>query len=270
MIQSVQRALDILSFFSLARPSLGIGELSELMGLPRTTVHGLVRTLLEKGFLQQDPGTKKYGLGFKIYELGMILGNTLEVNRKASAHLFSLSQRTGLEARLAIWEGGSVLVTIGASVRSLAFFAQVGPRMPAYCSASGKVFLAHLSPRELEEYLHGTEFVRLTPATIVSRSHLMTEIREARKRGYAVNREELTRGLVAFAAPIFERTGRVEAAISLTLTTGAVVGEAEKGLVDELLKSATLISRDLGYSPESLQTPSGNRSNQKKERGGAR
>ena len=145
-IQSVQRAIDILSHFSLSRPTLGIADLSQLMGLPKATVHGLVRTLLKNRLLQQDPETRKYRLGLKAFELGAIVGNTLEINRKAAEHLYALARRTGLETRLAIWDGESALLTMGAAVRSQAFFTQIGPRMPAYCSASGRVFLAYLAP----------------------------------------------------------------------------------------------------------------------------
>jgi IclR family transcriptional regulator, KDG regulon repressor len=250
MIQSVQRALDILSFFSIARPSLGIGELSDLMGLPRATVHGLVRTLLQKGFLQQDPETRRYSLGFKVHELGAILGSTLEINRKSSAPLYDLARRTRLEARISIWDGDSVLLTMGASVRSQAFFARIGPRMPAYCSASGKVFLAYMSREDLEGYLGRTKLARHTSATLVTRSHILKETRKIRTQGYATNRDELIRGLVAFAAPIFGRSGGVEAAISISLMSGKIEKKAEPGLIEELLMSAALISRDMGYSPE--------------------
>lgn len=250
MIQSVQRALDILSFFSISRPLLGIGELSDLMGLPRATVHGLVRTLLHNGFLQQDPASRKYSLGFKVYELGAILGSSLEINRKASAPLHELARRTRLEARISIWDRDSVLLTMGASIRSQAFFARIGPRMPGYCSASGKVFLAYMSAEDLEGYLGRTKLARHTATTLVTRSHILKETREIRMRGYATNRDELIHGLVAFAAPIFGRSRGVDATISISLMSGKIEKKAEPGLIEELLKSAALISRDMGYSPE--------------------
>ena len=79
-IQSVHRALDILSLFSAAQPRLGITEMSNVLGLPKATVHGLVRTLVQRGFLYQDIETRKYRLGLTIYELGTILAGTLKSN----------------------------------------------------------------------------------------------------------------------------------------------------------------------------------------------
>ena len=82
-IQSVQRAMKILGLFSIAKPRLGITEISNALGLHKATIQGLVRTLFEEGFLAQDPETKKYALGLKIYEMGVVLAGTLEINQKS-------------------------------------------------------------------------------------------------------------------------------------------------------------------------------------------
>jgi len=253
-IQSVQRAIDILCHFSLSRPSLGIAELSRFMGLPKTTVHGLVQTLLKNRLLQQDPETRKYRLGFKTFELGAIVGNTLEINRKAAVHLYALARRTGLETRLAIWDGKSALLTMGAAVRSQAFFTQIGPRMPAYCSASGRVFLAYLARDELDAYLGKTRFVRYTPSTLLDPIQLRKELDRTRAREYAVNREELRRGVVAFAAPVFDCAGRVAAAVSISVSPDPLSKKKERRVLDELLKCAMTVSRELGYFPENLRS----------------
>lgn len=251
-IQSVQRAIDILCHFSLSRPSLGIAELSRFMGLPKTTVHGLVQTLLKNRLLQQDAETRKYRLGFKAFELGAIVGNTLELNRKAAAPLYALARRTRLDARLAIWEGGTVLITMGAGFRSQAFFSEIGPRMPAYCSASGRIFLAHLPESERRDYFARTKFRRYTPFTMTDPTQLLREIEKGRARGYAVNREELGFGVIAFAAPVLDRTGRVVAAVSLSTNPDPLPKKREKSVIDALVKGAMIISRELGYYPESF------------------
>ncbi|MFH1349502.1 MAG: helix-turn-helix domain-containing protein, partial [Pseudomonadota bacterium] len=84
IIQSVHRAMQVLGLFSLSTPRLGISEISRALGLHKGTVQGLIRTLVHEGFLQQDQETRKYQLGFKIYELGLIMAGSLEVNQKAS------------------------------------------------------------------------------------------------------------------------------------------------------------------------------------------
>jgi len=83
-IQSVHRAMQVLSLFSLDKTRLGISEIGRALYLHKATVQGLVQTLAQEGFLEQDRGTRKYQLGLKIYELGVILAGSLEINQKAS------------------------------------------------------------------------------------------------------------------------------------------------------------------------------------------
>ena len=80
-IQSVQRVMKILGLFSITKPSLGITEISNALGLHKATIQGLVRTLFEEGFLAQDPETKKYQLGLKIYAMGVVLAEPCRLTR---------------------------------------------------------------------------------------------------------------------------------------------------------------------------------------------
>src|SRR5689334_1519607 len=96
IIQSVKRSTDIISLFSSAQPSLGITQIAALLNLNKTTVWGLVTTLEQQGFLQQDPATQKYGVGPKLFELGMVYAGTLEINAKASRLVQGLASRTRL------------------------------------------------------------------------------------------------------------------------------------------------------------------------------
>ncbi|MFH1490726.1 MAG: IclR family transcriptional regulator [Pseudomonadota bacterium] len=251
-IQSVQRALKILSFFSLPRVSLGIGEMSDLLGVPRGTVHGLVRTLVQEGFLRQDPETRKYRLGFKLYEQGSILASSLEINQKANDPSHELAVRTRLDVRIVVWDGETVLFTMGASGRSLPLF-QAGPRAPAYCTASGRAILASLSLPELHEYLEGTALIPYTPATITDRDAFLKEIEATRSRGYAISREEYLRGRNALAVTVFGRNECLAGAISISGTTDVLLREQEDDLAGELIKTATDISRRMGYYPEEIR-----------------
>ena len=149
-IQSVDRALRILALFSHRHPVLGVSEISRALELPKGTVHGLVRTLFQQGFLQQDLPTRKYRLGLKIYELGIILAGTLEVNQKAAGPVTQLAKRTQFLCRVAIWDGDSVVITHNVYPRPRAVLPhQIGPRVHAYCSAVGKAGLAFLEKDEL-------------------------------------------------------------------------------------------------------------------------
>ncbi|MDE3115266.1 MAG: IclR family transcriptional regulator, partial [Pseudomonadota bacterium] len=174
-IQSVQRATDIISLFCKSPRRLGITEIAAALTLNKGTAWGLVTTLEQQGFLQQDQDTRKYGVGPKLFELGMVYIGNLDINVKGARHAQNLAARTGLTARIGIFDNGSVLITHLAVPRSEDYLShQIGPRTPAYCSAIGKAMLAYMEPAELKEYLRSVELVAPTRGTITNRAQLKT------------------------------------------------------------------------------------------------
>jgi IclR family transcriptional regulator, KDG regulon repressor len=249
-VQSINRAIGLLLLFTRNRPTLGITEISQELGLAKGTVHGLVRTLSKAGFLQQDSESRKYRLGLKIYELGMILAGTLEINDKAVGPASQLAKRTGLVTKVAIWNGNSALLVLHIDPRAHSLFThQIGPSIPGYCSALGKAMLAHLKPEDLNAYLDRTQLVPYTSETIVDKEVLLKDLEETRQRGYAIDREETVLGFNCLGAPIVGRLGKVDAAISLSVDSEHVLAnqsEVER-LIKQLLMTAGEISRSMGF-----------------------
>ena len=250
-VQSVHRALEILALFSPARPRLGITEISQLMGLPKATIHGLVRTLADFGFLAQDPETRRYTLGLKIYELGTMLAGSLTINRIGAGPAQRLSRQAGLMTRLAIWDQNSVLVTLSIfSPSQEVAFHQLGPRVPAHCTAIGKAILAFLPPTEIEAHLAGLSYAPYTANTITTEKELLEDLEQIRLKGYAIDREEFIPGLVCIGAPVFDRSGRPTASISLSGKPSRLTGRGLSGLADDLVRTAMEISHQSGFLPE--------------------
>ncbi len=249
-IQSVDRALDILSLFSATRPRLGITEMSRLQGLPKPTVHGLVRTLVKRGFLTQDPETRKYSLGLKIYELGIMLCGALKVNQLGSGPADRLVKRFELTARIAMWDQNSVLVTATLYPHwQRVPFQQLGPRVPAYCTAIGKAILAYLPAQELKTYLRENHFHPYTTNTLTTRKTLAEDLRQTRIRGYSVDREEFMMGLACIGVPIFDHTGRPAGSLSLSGEAGLLARKDFGQMTQELTQTASEISGYMGYQP---------------------
>ncbi len=247
-IQSVNRALDILFLFSDSRPQLGITDISNHLGLTKPTVHGLVRTLTQRGFLYQDHVTRKYALGLKIFELGTFLAGTMKINKIGADAAYCLADSTQLVIRIAIWDQNTMLVTLNAFPGSKANpYQQLGPRVPAYCSASGKAVLSMLSPKELQRYLKQTSFTSYTPHTITREEDLMAEVAQARLNGYAEDREEFMLGIACISAPIFDQAGNPTAAISISSIPSLLYTDRLTSFVEALQRTAAEISASLGY-----------------------
>lgn len=248
MIKSIHKAVQILKLFSLDRPLLGITEISRVLNMKKTTVQGLVRTLLEEGFLQVDKETRKYRLGLNIYELGIILAGSLEINRKASMPAYELAKRSGQLVHLAIPDKDSCIITMDAYPRSKPFLSRsFSHRSPLYCTALGKAILAFSEQDEIEAYLTKTELIRYTPNTIVRKKQLLKDLDDTRRRGFSVNREEHLLNRAAIGAPIFERGGQLSGAISLVGDAAYIIGEKIDLFATQVMTTAMEISRNMGF-----------------------
>ena len=253
IIQSVHRAMQILGIFSLSEYRLGISEMSRLLNLNKGTVQGLVRTLVHEGFLKQDQETRKYQLGLRLYELGVISAGSLEINQRSSMLAHELAKRTQQLVRIAIFDKDSAMVTLDAYPRSEPFLSRhLGPRAPLYCTALGKALLAFSEQGELDAYLEQAELTPYTPKTITEKDHLLKELQETKQRGYSINKEEHLFGRTAIGAPIFGRNGRLAASICLVGNKSKILGKNMKNLAEEVKRTALEISRQMGYFPEAI------------------
>jgi DNA-binding IclR family transcriptional regulator len=250
IIQSVDRALEILALFSYAKPRWGITEIAAAMNLPKGTIHNIVSTLDAAGFLQKDQETRKYCLGPRLFSLGTIMGGTLEINQKASGPVHSLVERTGLMSRVAIWDLDAALLTLEVTPHNYNALAQrIGPRVAAYCSALGKSLLAFLSSSEIKAYLDRTELIPFTPKTITRKDALLEELERTRKRGYATNNEEIAVGRASLAVPVFGSDHRIAGTISQAGAVDQIFGSETDSLIACLKATAGEISTALGYYP---------------------
>jgi DNA-binding IclR family transcriptional regulator len=253
VIQSVNRAIQILGLFSLAKPQLGITEISRALNLHKGTVQGLVRTLADQGFLEQDYYSRKYQLGPKLYELGIVRAGSLEINQKASIPAHQLALRTERLVRIATWDNNSTLVTMDVYPRSQPFLSrQFETRIPPYCTSLGKALLAFLEKEELNAYLKQAVLVPYTPNTMISKAQLLKELDETRLRGYSLNRGEHLLGRAGIGAPIFGRGKRLVGAICLVCAAGQD-GENITKYADDVKVTALEISRHMGYFEEALE-----------------
>jgi DNA-binding IclR family transcriptional regulator len=252
-IQSVQRAITILTLFTPECPRLGITEISKLMNLPKPTIHGLVQTLIEENFLIQDKETRKYSLGLKIYELGIFLSGTLKINQIGGGVSQRLSKEIGQMARIGIWDRDRILITLNLfpTVDDSFLFRQLGlgPRVPAYCTALGKAILSTFTDDELDEYLERVELKAYTASTITDPELIRKDLLDAQGRKLAFESEEYLTGLSCAAVPIFDDSGKATAALSISGVPGLFDDPDFKTMSNKLTQSAAEISLSMGCPP---------------------
>jgi len=252
-IQSLQRAARILRLFSLNRPYLGITEISRELNMSKGTIQGMVQTLLDEGLLWKDAATAKYRLGFDLYELGVVFAGSLEINQKASGPANQLAKRTQRLVSVAVCSNNTALITLDA-------YPRVGPfisrhfelRRPLYCTAIGKSMLIAMSDPELEDYLDKTPLISFTINTITDKKRLRSELIEARRRGYTVNRAEHTLARGGIGAPIFQGKGKLAGSIAI-VTSPDQLGANEERFSLEAMNTASEISRHMGYFKETAE-----------------
>jgi IclR family pca regulon transcriptional regulator len=254
--QSLERGLAILECFTPETPVLGIADIADRLGMSRSTTHRYVTTLLALGYLIQGV-KRKYRLGLRVTGLGMEALNQTDLREHAHADIAELSHRSGYPTSLAALDEDEVLYVDrvqGFRRRQRIGGPDVatGSRLPAYCTALGKVLLANLPDRERRESLAHTDLERLGPNTITAKGMLRDELTQVLEEGLAVEDEELAAGRVAIAAPVFNEAGEITAAIDLTAgVPGIAVEELAGALGPHLISTADRISSRLGHRRES-------------------
>ncbi|HHV58124.1 MAG TPA: IclR family transcriptional regulator [Firmicutes bacterium] len=255
LVQSVNRALAILEALQAAGEGLGVTEIGTRVGLHKSTVYRLLATLARHGYVEQDPATERYSLGLKLVELGTAVLERLELRDLARPYLKRLMEASQEVAHLVVLQDGEVVYIDKVECPGpVKMYSQLGRRAPAHATAVGKVLLAFLPKAQVDAIL-ARGLPRLTPHTITDPERLRRELRLIRERGYALDNEENELGIRCVAGPIFNHTGQVVAAFSISgLALRLLPAKLEElgGLVRETSRE---ISARLGYQPAATGVP---------------
>ncbi|MCL4181984.1 MAG: IclR family transcriptional regulator [Burkholderiaceae bacterium] len=247
-VQSLERGLDVLIAVSQADGPIGITDLSNRLELPKGSVSRLVTTLTEQGFLTRDPETARYLLGVKLWELGQRAIRGSRIVDIARPFLERLASTTDETVHITALAGSGEMVFLDKldSNHALRPNIQLGLPHPLHCTANGKAMLAFLPEADLERMLRGRRR-RFTNSTITNRNELMAHLAGVRSVGYAINRGEYRADVAGVAAPIFDSSGLVVAALGVSLPTARAAPQFLKELGTLAAKEARDISMALGW-----------------------
>jgi IclR family acetate operon transcriptional repressor len=240
-VQSIERAFDLLEMLADAGGALGLSELSTVSGLPLPTVHRLMRTLVNRGYVRQE-ASRRYTLGSRLIRLGEISSQTLGTWLRP--FLAQLVRLTGETANLAMLDGDEVVyIAQVPSPHSMRMFTEPGRRVQPHCTAVGKALLAELPPGEARALLERDGMPAYTPATITDPDLLIAHLEVIRKQGYAVDEGEQEIGVRCFAVAVPDAPGSL--AISTSGPQTRMTDDAAARIVPALQRTAREISETI-------------------------
>jgi len=220
MTRVLDRAFDILEALAGAEDTISLAELHEGLEISPSTAHRLLRTMVRRGYADQDQKTRRYGPGPKLLEVAArsTTNRHLDLRRVALPCLRRLTAETGETSNLVLPYGTDEVVYIeqSKSPRTVSIFTQVGHRAPLYCTAAGKAMLATFSMMQLENYLERTTLEPATGRTLTDAEELLRELEGTRQRGFAVDDEEREEGVRCAAAAVLNHVGACVGAVSVS------------------------------------------------------
>jgi IclR family KDG regulon transcriptional repressor len=250
IIPSVTRAFRILELFLNDQHPLSVPEIVGRLGLPRTTTHELVNTLIHSGYLRRDAKqSNKAFLGPKVLELGNVYAGKLDLiaeGRKIAEEIVAKCDET---VQMALLDGTeAVFVAKVECSKMVRLVSGVGSRVPAHCTAVGKMLLSSLPESDINDLYKGQDKLKkMTENSIGSLSQLKHELSVIRKRGLSYDDCESNTDVRCVSAPIYNHSGKMVAAMSISVPISRITLSKQDELAVLIRKGAEEVSRNLGY-----------------------
>jgi IclR family transcriptional regulator, KDG regulon repressor len=245
-VRSVQLAIDVLEAVAFSADELGVTQIAERLNMTKGSVHRHLQTLVERGYLVQNPTTSRYMIGPKSRllarhapeaDLVQLAEGSMRQLRDALGHTVVLSEMT---------PGGALVLTKLSGVSPIEIGERPGSELAFHASAQGKVMLA-FAPRPLQTRVLARPFQRFTDKTVVSARKIEQELLEIARLGFASAPEEALLGLNAMAAPIFDAQDACVAALAIVASIQFLPQKPRQSDVAQLVEAARQISRKLGH-----------------------
>ncbi len=249
-VPAVTRALDILELFLGGAGPFSIPDVARRLRLPRSSAHELVQTLVSRGYLRPlERETGRFVLGLRLFELGSTYVANLDLAREGRELAGAVSAACNETVHLAVLDETQVVYIAKVDSRQeVRMVSAVGRRLPAHCTAVGKMLLAQLSERELTaRYRRDRTLVAMTARSITSLDRLRRELTAVRARGLAFDNCESNTDVRCVAAPVYDRDGQVVAAMSISVPATRMGPRRRRELAALVQQGARQLSARLGY-----------------------
>jgi IclR family KDG regulon transcriptional repressor len=247
-VRAVSRALDILLCFDHNGTALSLTQISERVGIHKSTVHRLLASLESKHFVYRANSTGLYHLGFRFIEMASLVLQDVDIQHWVQPYLQRLCAECGETVDLAVLDNTHVIyLEVVESSQRIKLAATVGQRLPAFCTASGKAILAYL-PADQVTRIFGEGMTRYTENTVASLADLYQDLRVTRERGFAISEQEYEKDIHAVAAPILDASGYPVAAIAIAGPSFRLSHERMLTLGQSVRATANTMAQDVGIA----------------------
>jgi IclR family KDG regulon transcriptional repressor len=253
LIASAAATLEVLEFVGNSRGSVQLTAIVEATGRPKGSVHRMLATLVNTGFLVQDPATSHYGLTMKLWRLGASSVGRLDIVKIARPWLERLCEVTDETVHLSMLDpsGGIVYISKVESPRSIRVQTQIGQLSPAWCTATGRSMLA-LNPEVADRVLSQPLKAR-TANTVTDAKRIRAALREVSDKGYAITQAENHPDVGGIAAAIRDHAGAAPFACGIGIPVFRMDGGLVERCIPHVTSAAAAISAALGYQSEAGQ-----------------
>lgn len=225
----------------------GASELARLAGYNDATTHRILQDMLKYGLVGQNKSTKKFHLGYSLFELGYMARSLFSINEYARPHMEELANITGesIYLNILIDDNEALLIDSIDSSHHLRIVEPLGLRLPLHIGATRKIILAYLNKEKQDEYIKNCVLKSRTEKTIINETDLKEELIKIKKKGFAVSYGETTKGTAGVAVPIFG-INKVEGSLGIATPDIRLNEENIAEYVELLLAKSKRISETLG------------------------
>ena len=246
-VQALDRAFAVLDLLGESDTPLGLAQVASSLQLHKSTAHRFLM-VLERHHMVERTASGKFRLGLRLFDLGNKAIEQYDLRDRAQPHLRRLVAETEETAHLCILEQARVIyIDKIEPARSVRMITRIGSSNPVHCTSVGKAILAFLPEDRVNDIIRRTRFERFTHRTIATAEQLRTEIEKTRRRGYAVDDEELEEGLRCIAVPVLDAQRQPVAAVSISGPSFRVTAQKLPAIANHLLQCVRGISTDMGF-----------------------
>jgi DNA-binding IclR family transcriptional regulator len=259
MPKSSLRVLDMLELLAGEQKALSHSELSLRMGIPKSSLTGLLNDLVERRYVAFEEDTRRYSLGAQVLAISQGYLEQLSVTRVGRPILSEVLQLVNENSALSIRDGTeNVVIAQETCTHPLKQTMVIGSRSPLHCTASGKTLLAFLPEPEREAILCKLRLERVTRRTITDRDKFRRHLMSVQDNGYAVSDEEAIEGVLAIAVPVMSATG-VAASLSTAIPISRLTDRLKRTVIDALRGASEKLSAALGGASRPAAEPAARR-----------